>query len=114
MSIQNMFDLIDYTYRGVNYAMRVRIKQEDGTTDLDLTGCTTELCLADYPGGPVVLTLPGSIIDAPTGRVQFEFTPENTADLVSKAYHMMIFVSFGEETWPAMDGKFGILPTAEQ
>ncbi len=106
MNYSHVLTVISWMYRGTAFTLRLGLYDDDGD-EVALSG-SEELKLrlaASWADKENVLEISGTVVDASTGKIQFEFAPADTEDLVARAYDMTILVD-GEV---ALQDKFGIV-----
>ena len=93
-------------HKGSHFTLRMLVEDEDGDP-YNLTGTTVVLRLAhSYTDDYAVLGVPGTIIAAADGLVEFEITPAMSSALSTKGYDFSIWV----DDYPALHGRIGVLP----
>ena len=94
-------------YTGSEFVLRYQILNEEGDPVTLQGGEDITLYLAtSYTDEELILEVPGTIYDQSEAKVMFQFNPQDTKDMVSRAYDFTITV----DDWVAHQGKIGLLP----
>ncbi len=105
--------------RGMYKDIRILLLDEEGQTDpFDMTGHEAILRLITSWTDPyALLEKEGSVVGAADlGRVRFSFEPDDTKDMVVRAYDAGVYVkeTVSGEEWVAFRGKISIVPTVPE
>ena len=92
------------TYRTLSFD----IKNEVGLA-YNLTGCDVLLIMTTRHDEEIVLEKQGLIVNELLGQVDFNFIPEDTADLAAVAYDTSVMVISDTDEWVAIQGRLGIV-----
>ena len=99
-----------YIPQGSDREIRMEILTEEGNA-FNLTGHSVYMALSSMRTGLApLLQKEGTIVIAANGTVIFEFTPNDTEDLLAIAYSADVWVvndSTGDK-WPAWSGRIGV------
>ena len=99
--------------RGSDKDLNALILDDDGSV-FDLTEYDVFLRLASsWTYRHTLIDKAGFTVDAPEGKCQFKFAPEDTENLMAMAYDANIRVVHKDtgKSWPAFSGRIGITPT---
>ena len=98
--------------RNTYKTLRFQILDYDTGNAYDLTGHEVILSMDSSRAGDGELVKYGSIFNASGGSVQFEFEPDDTKDLLARAYVADILVrdTTSELYWPGWSGSIAVVP----
>jgi len=110
MSFLQVNHLIDWMYRGTDYTLQLEIKEDCSVDPMNLTGASVVLVLSDTNiTEEVTFQKTGNIVDAGLGKVEFEFEPADTAEMMAKAYALSVYVTLNNKVTQVVQGQFGII-----
>ncbi len=104
-------------YKNATFRRSITLKEDDGTTPVDLTGCVVHLVVADKVDGDVLFDMSTDNVedqivigDDPTlGAFEFYLTPEQTNGIsVSGVIYSIDLIQVDEDVIPVLEGKWKI------
>ena len=104
--------------RGTNKSIRLQIFNEDDES-FDLSGYSDGVTLRvsySWADSYAILEKEAVIVNAPEGRIRFDFIPEDTENLPCRSYYFTVFAVAEEtgEKQPAYRGTIGVTPVAPE